>query len=72
MTQRTIDLLIRIAIEIVEWINRHTEKKRGPNDSKGTSEKKRKGCRILRVLQTEDGSYYVESAEGKIQYNRSA
>ena len=23
----------------------------------------------LRVLQTEDGSYYVESAEGKILYN---
>ena len=25
----------------------------------------------LRVLQTEDGSYYVESAEGKILYNVS-
>ena len=43
MTQRTIDLLVRIAIEIVDWINIILKKKRGPNDSKGASEKKRKG-----------------------------
>jgi hypothetical protein len=37
MTQRTIDLLVRIAIEIVDWINVILKKKRGSNDSKGTS-----------------------------------
>ena len=43
MTQRTIDLLVRIAIEIVEFIDIILKRKRGPNDSKGTSKKKRKG-----------------------------
>jgi hypothetical protein len=43
MTQRTIDLLIRITIEIVEFIDTILKRKRGSNDSKGTSEKKRKG-----------------------------
>jgi hypothetical protein len=37
MTQRTIDLLVRIAIEIVDWINILLKEKRRPhtNDSKG-------------------------------------
>jgi len=45
MTKRTVDLIIRIAIEIVDWLNiilkedRRTEN----NDSKGNSKKKRKG-----------------------------
>ena len=44
MTQRTIDLLVRIAIEIVDFIDTILKRKRGSsNDSKGTSEKKRKG-----------------------------
>ena len=43
MTKRTIDLIIRIGIEIVEWISIILKEKRGTNDSKGNSEKKRKG-----------------------------
>jgi hypothetical protein len=41
MTQRTIDLLARIALEIVEWINIWLKEKRRPqHDGKRTSEKK--------------------------------
>ena len=43
MTQRTIDLLVRIAIEIVDFIDTILKRKRGSNDSKGASKKKRKG-----------------------------
>jgi hypothetical protein len=32
MTQKTIDLLVRIAIEIVDWINIVLKEKRGTND----------------------------------------
>ena len=42
MTQRTIDLLVRIAIEIVDWINIFLKDK-GRNekhDGNGTSKKK--------------------------------
>ena len=41
MTQRTIDLIIRIGIEIVEWISIILKEKRGTNDSKRNPEKKR-------------------------------
>lgn len=39
MTQRTIDLLVRIGIEIVEWINIILKEKRRPDnhDSNRTS-----------------------------------
>ena len=42
MTQRTIDLLVRIAIEIVDWINILLKEKRRPdkNDRNGTSKTK--------------------------------
>ena len=42
MTQRTIDLLVKIAIEIVDWINILLKEKRRPdnNDRNGTSKKK--------------------------------
>ena len=42
MTQRTIDLLIKIAIEIVEWINILLKEKKGDlkNDSNRTSKTK--------------------------------
>jgi hypothetical protein len=45
MTQRTLDLLVRIAIEIVDWINVILKDKRRKKnyDSKGTSTAKRKG-----------------------------
>ena len=42
MTKRTIDLIIRIGIEIVEWISIILKEKRGNNDSKRNSKKKRK------------------------------
>ena len=42
MTRRTVDLIIRIGIEIAEWISIILKEKRGINDSKGNSEKKRK------------------------------
>ena len=43
MTKRTVDLIIRIGIEIVEWISIILEEKRGTknNDSNRNSEKKR-------------------------------
>jgi len=34
MTERTIDLIIRIGIEIVEWISTILKEKRRKNDSK--------------------------------------
>ncbi|WP_319408762.1 hypothetical protein [uncultured Desulfosarcina sp.] len=42
MTQRTIDLLVRIAIEIVDWINILLKEKRRPDnhDRNGTSKTK--------------------------------
>ena len=43
MTKRTVDLIIRIGIEIVEWISIILKEKRGNNDSKGNSKKKCKG-----------------------------
>ncbi len=43
MTRRTVDLIIRIGIEIVEWISIILKEKRGTNDSKRNPEKKRKG-----------------------------
>lgn len=43
MTKRTVDLIIRNGIEIVEWISIILKEKRGTNDSKRNSEKKRKG-----------------------------
>ena len=43
MTKRTVDLIIRIGIEIVEWISIILKEKRGTNDSKRNPEKKRKG-----------------------------
>ena len=42
MTKRTVDLIIRIGIEIVEWISIILKEKRGNNDSKRNPEKKRK------------------------------
>ena len=42
MTRRTVDLIIRIGIEIVEWISIILKEKRGTNDSKRNPEKKRK------------------------------
>jgi hypothetical protein len=44
MTKRTVDLIIRIGIEIVEWISIILKEKRGTknNDSKRNPEKKRK------------------------------
>ena len=41
MTKRTVDLIIRIGIEIVEWISIILKEKRGNNDSNRNSEKKR-------------------------------
>ena len=41
MTKRTVDLIIRIGIEIVEWISIILKEKRGTNDSKRNPEKKR-------------------------------
>jgi len=41
MTKRTVDLIIRIGIEIVEWISIILIEKRGNNDSNRNSEKKR-------------------------------
>ena len=43
MTKRTVDLIIRIGIEIVEWISIILKEKRGTknNDSNRNSEKKR-------------------------------
>ena len=41
MTKRTVDLIIRIGIEIVEWISiilKEERKETKPNDSKGNSE----------------------------------
>ena len=43
MTRRTVDLIIRIGIEIVEWISIILKEKRGINDSKRNPKKKRKG-----------------------------
>ena len=40
MTKRTVDLIIRIGIEIVEWISIILKEKRGNNDSNRNSEKK--------------------------------
>ena len=42
MTKRTVDLIIRIGIEIVEWISIILKEKRGTNDGKRNPEKKRK------------------------------
>jgi hypothetical protein len=44
MTKRTVDLIIRIGIEIVEWISIILKEKRGTknNDSYRNSEEKRK------------------------------
>jgi hypothetical protein len=42
MTQRTIDLLVRIAIEIVDWVN-ILLKERKNNDSQRDSETQPKG-----------------------------
>jgi len=41
MTKRTVDLIIRIGIEIVEWISTILKEKRRNNDSKRNPEKKR-------------------------------
>ena len=41
MTKRTVDLIIRIGIEIVEWISIILKEKRGTYDSKGNSKEKR-------------------------------
>jgi hypothetical protein len=41
MTTGTIDLIIRVGIEIVEWISIILKEKRGENDSKRDPEKKR-------------------------------
>ncbi len=41
MTKRTVDLIIRVGIEIVEWISIILKEKRGTNDSKRNSKKKR-------------------------------
>ena len=35
MTKRTVDMIIRIGIEIVEWISIILKEKRGTYDSKG-------------------------------------
>ena len=43
MTKRTVDLIIRIGIEIVEWISIILKEKRGNNDSKRNPEKK---CKV--------------------------
>ena len=43
MTKRTVDLIIRIGIEIAEWISIILKEKRGTNGSYRNSEKKRKG-----------------------------
>ena len=43
MTKRTVDLIIRIGIEIVEWISIILKEKRGTNDSKRNPKEKRKG-----------------------------
>ena len=41
MTQRTIDLLVRIAIEVVDWINILLKEKKGKqNDRNRTSKTK--------------------------------
>ena len=42
MTKRTVDLIIRIGIEIVEGLSIILKEKRGTNDSKRNPEKKRK------------------------------
>jgi hypothetical protein len=43
MTKRTVDLIIRIAIEVVDWLNIILKENRRSenNDSKGNSKKKR-------------------------------
>ncbi len=42
MTKRTVDLIIRVGIEIVEWISIILKEKRETNDGKRNPEKKRK------------------------------
>jgi hypothetical protein len=44
MTKRTVELIIRIAIEVVDWLNIILKEKRRetkPNDRKGNSKKER-------------------------------
>ena len=43
MTKFTADFIIRIGIEIIEWLAIILREKGGTNDSKGNTEKKREG-----------------------------
>ena len=70
MTQRTIDLLVKIAIEIVDWINILLKEKRSLITMTATElQKRNEKSDHLRVLQTDSGQFFVESGEGKILYS---
>ena len=69
MKEKTAELVIKIVLVVVDWANAILKDKR-KEKTMTAKELQKRGAKAewLRVLQTEDGSFYAESAEGKILY----
>ena len=68
MTQRTVEVIVKVATELFDWGINFLKENGGIKMTAQEIQKRSEKAQQLRVLQVNQNTYYVESAEGKICY----